>query len=248
MQRIQSCDPCASAFGSSNPVSSGAPGPGSDGYSKYCSNYLIRARGMLAPHHRAIVPASVVVLMKQNQGMRAKKSSDARCASEFGSARSVSGLPGSVPRKKHQPPPGGITAPNFVKAESPTPSQTQVGGGLRFALFCSFYVGVRARSCVLVVPNPLSSRNHYICRPTMVAYIQYNVFFFSIPVFVWFCAIYSRQRPRGKTTRWLEQRTSRGLLHRYRPPPSGTLRSLVCRCRRPYHHRQKRNAADAPRA
>ncbi|CAM9417592.1 unnamed protein product [Ectocarpus sp. 8 AP-2014] len=64
---------------------------------KYCSNYLIRARGKLAPHHRTIVPASVVVLMIEKQGMRAKKSSDARCASELGSARSVSGLPGSVP-------------------------------------------------------------------------------------------------------------------------------------------------------
>lgn len=87
----KSSDPCASVFGSSTSVS-GTPGS-SSGDSKYCSDYPIRKGGMLAPHQKAIAPASEAFVMKKKQEMRARESSD---ASEFGSATWSAWAPGSV--------------------------------------------------------------------------------------------------------------------------------------------------------
>ncbi|CAN0037459.1 unnamed protein product [Ectocarpus sp. 4 AP-2014] len=61
---------------------------------KYCSSYPIRKGGMLAPHQKAVAPASAAFLTKMHQKMRARESIAA--SFEFGSVRSASGAPGLV--------------------------------------------------------------------------------------------------------------------------------------------------------
>eukprot|EP00903_Cladosiphon_okamuranus_P022807 g20999.t1 len=86
-------------------------------------------------NQRAIGPASAGFLVNQSEGMMGvNKSSDAyiHCDSEVGSARLICGSTpsGSADDIKYDSDynpvrTGGVTSPNAVKAQSPTPSQTQ---------------------------------------------------------------------------------------------------------------------------